>query len=163
MSTLEDYFKYHPPTTDQRIKDHALVNESALAFAKALETLNLDPVLFSKILDSIQMARMFANQAVTMKDLERDNKPKKYIIYSNREENFLEAVLLTGKRSEELPSWLYGEKLPTAACFACLDLWGDIKFLSLTRGYEIFDCAEKELEENGLMYQVEKSQKVTTD
>ena len=152
MPILEDYFKYHPPTTDQRIKDHALVNESALVFAKTLETLDLDPILFSKILDSIQTARMFANQAVTMKDIQT----KKYIVYSNREEDFLQAVLLTGKRPEELPSWLYEEKLPTDACFACLDLWGDIKFLSLTKGYEIFDCAEKELEENGLMYQVEK-------
>ena len=66
---LEDYFKYHPPTTEERVQQHQLINESAMEFAKAIESLELDEKWSEKIYDHIQMARMFANQAVTLKDI----------------------------------------------------------------------------------------------
>lgn len=41
---LEEYFRYHPPTSEERIAKHDAVNQVALSFAKAV----LNPAGFSE-------------------------------------------------------------------------------------------------------------------
>jgi hypothetical protein len=67
---LEERFKYHPLTTTERIAKHKAVNESALQFAKIIRSVIKDDFQFECILDSIQTARMKANQIITLEELD---------------------------------------------------------------------------------------------
>lgn len=66
---IEEYFKYHPPTTEERKQKHNAVNEAALAFALVLQANVQDEDLLKMCMYSIQQARMIANQGITMDDL----------------------------------------------------------------------------------------------
>ncbi len=96
---VEEYFKYHPPITSERIAKHNAVNDAALELAKALELARTAYLEFrkavainttdtqwkqhaiaamfpiSELIESgeylfiIQQARMFANQGITVDEL----------------------------------------------------------------------------------------------
>ena len=66
---IEDYFKYHPPTTPERIAAHNTVNEAALTFAKTVEENVEDDDCRKMSFFAIQQARMFANQGITVAEL----------------------------------------------------------------------------------------------
>lgn len=65
---LEEQFRYHPPTTEERKQKHDTVNNAALECAKALCGCVRDEHYQQKIIDAIQQARMLANQAVTFEE-----------------------------------------------------------------------------------------------
>lgn len=67
--SIEDYFKYHPPTTEERKAKHNAINEAALAFAKIVEAEVLDEETKKMSFFAIQQARMFANQGATIDEL----------------------------------------------------------------------------------------------
>ena len=66
---IEEYFKYHPPTTPERIAAHNAVNEAALTFAKTVEENVEDEDYCKMAFFAIQEARMFANQGITVDEL----------------------------------------------------------------------------------------------
>jgi hypothetical protein len=66
---IEEYFKYHPPTTDERIAAHEVVNSHALVFAKTINAWVCDPECKKMALFAVQQARMFANQGITVDEL----------------------------------------------------------------------------------------------
>lgn len=66
---IKDYFKYHPPTTEERKAKHNEINEAALSFAQSLDSLVEDEDCKKMALFAIQQARMFANQGITVDDL----------------------------------------------------------------------------------------------
>lgn len=69
---IDEYFKYHPPTTGQRKLNHDLVNHTALEFARLVDTIILDEDCKKMALFSIQQARMFANQGITVDEIKRN-------------------------------------------------------------------------------------------
>lgn len=66
---LEDYFKYHEPTTLSRKLDHKAINEAALDFARVIDESVQDVETKKMAIFAVQQARMFANQGVTIDDL----------------------------------------------------------------------------------------------
>lgn len=66
---IEEYFKYHPPTTPERIHSHNAINEAALHFAQTVDKLVLDEDCRKMAFFAIQQARMFANQGITVDEL----------------------------------------------------------------------------------------------
>lgn len=66
---IEEYFKYHPPTTEERKAKHNKVNEGALSFAKIIDAMVSDEDCKKMALFAIQQARMFANQGITVDEL----------------------------------------------------------------------------------------------
>lgn len=70
--SIEDYFKYHPPTTQDRIDKHNAINSSALDFAKIINANIKDEDCKKMALFAVQQARMFANQGVTVDDLKNN-------------------------------------------------------------------------------------------
>ena len=70
MIPIAEQFKYHPPTTETRKLKHDTVNQAALDFAlKIGEIIPDDDPLYQTILNSIQQARMFANQSITYREI----------------------------------------------------------------------------------------------
>lgn len=69
MITLQEQFKYHPPTTKERLEAHAAVNEAALAFAETVCTHVHKEQNQQAIISQIQVARMLANQYITLEEL----------------------------------------------------------------------------------------------
>ena len=69
---LEKYFKYHPPTTEERKTKHNKTNKAALRFAKEIENCVQDEELKKMAYYGVQQARMFANQGRTMDSLPDD-------------------------------------------------------------------------------------------
>lgn len=69
---LEEYFQYHPPKTEERKQRHDAVNQAALAFAKVVEQNVEDEELYKMTMYAIQQARMFANQAITIDELRKE-------------------------------------------------------------------------------------------
>ena len=66
---IEEYFKYHPPITEERKQAHNAVNEAALTFAKVVEANVLEAKCKDQTFFAIQQARMFANQGITIDEL----------------------------------------------------------------------------------------------
>ena len=66
---IEEYFKYHPPITEERKQAHNAVNEAALAFAKVIEANVVEAKCKDQTFFAIQQARMFANQGITIDEL----------------------------------------------------------------------------------------------
>jgi hypothetical protein len=66
---IEEYFKYHPPTTQERQDAHKAINEAALSFAKVVDANVQDEITKQYSIFAIQQARMFANQGVTVDEL----------------------------------------------------------------------------------------------
>ena len=72
--SLEDWFKYHPPTTQDRIDAHREVNRAAKVMAESVLAHVQDEKCREMAFFAIQQARMFANQGITMDYLK--NAPK---------------------------------------------------------------------------------------
>lgn len=70
---IGEYFKYHPPTTEERKAKHNAVNEAALKFAEVVEESCLDFDCQKMAIFAIQQARMFANQGITVDELNLKN------------------------------------------------------------------------------------------
>lgn len=68
---IEEYFRYHPPLTQERKDKHELINKLALEFAKAVDTNITDAQCKSFCFFAIQQARMFANQGITVDELKQ--------------------------------------------------------------------------------------------
>ena len=66
---IEEYFKYHPPFTEERKQIHNQINEAALNFAKIVEQTVKDSDCKKMAFFAIQQARMFANQGATVDEL----------------------------------------------------------------------------------------------
>lgn len=66
---IEEYFRYHPPVTQERIAKHETINQISLEFAKVVNSLVADEKcrMFAEF--AIQQARMFANQGVTVDEI----------------------------------------------------------------------------------------------
>lgn len=69
MVVLEDYFKYHPILTTERIEAHDAINKAAYEFAKTIDKWVKDEQCKTHAIFSIQQARMFANQGATVDEL----------------------------------------------------------------------------------------------
>ena len=79
--SIEDYFKYHPPTTEIRKKAHEKINAGALSLAKTLiETcIKIDDLKFSDLTQKLEKHSLllFGEKALidymlTIKDLVKD-------------------------------------------------------------------------------------------
>ena len=68
---LDEWFKYHPPTTDARVQLHASVNDAAKAFAECVLQSVQDERCREQAFFSIQQAKMFANQGITADELRK--------------------------------------------------------------------------------------------
>lgn len=68
---LEEYFRYHPPMTEERKARHDAINQAAIAFAKAVQENVQDEDLYKMTIYAIQMARMLANQGITIDELKQ--------------------------------------------------------------------------------------------
>ncbi len=66
---IEEYFKYHPPTTDKRKAAHEAINTAALDFAKTIAANVTDPDCLKMAMFAVQQARMFANQGITIDEI----------------------------------------------------------------------------------------------
>jgi len=69
---IEEYFRYHPPTTDERKRKHNLINDLALQFAKAIDEEIVDSTTKQYAIFAVQQARMFANQGITVDDISKN-------------------------------------------------------------------------------------------
>lgn len=67
---IEEYFKYHPPLTQTRKNAHNEVNDAALELAKIIDRVVLDEKCKEMALFAVQQARMFANQGITVDELQ---------------------------------------------------------------------------------------------
>lgn len=66
---IEEYFRYHPPTTEERKRKHERINSIALEFAKIVDCEINDEKTKLFAIFAIQQARMFANQGITVDEL----------------------------------------------------------------------------------------------
>jgi hypothetical protein len=66
---IEEYFRYHPPKTEERKQKHNAVNDAALQFAKIVDASVVDEDCKKMAMFAIQQARMFANQGITVDSL----------------------------------------------------------------------------------------------
>lgn len=66
---LEEYFRYHPPKTEERKEKHNAVNEAALQLAKIIDSVVVDEDCKKMAIFAVQQARMFANQGITVDSL----------------------------------------------------------------------------------------------
>lgn len=89
MIPIEDQFKYHPPVSVTRQVKHDIVNQAALAFAlKIGDAIPCYDPLYQTILNSIQQARMFANQSITYQELQKEQDKKEQEERAQRGEGF---------------------------------------------------------------------------
>jgi len=68
--SLEDQFKYHPPTTEERKIKHQRINEASLKYARELINIIGDDEGNQTVVNLIQQVRMLCNQIVTYQDLQ---------------------------------------------------------------------------------------------
>ena len=66
---IAEYFRYHPPLTQERQAKHDKINEAALSFALMIDQLITDPDCKKMALFAVQQARMFSNQGITVDEL----------------------------------------------------------------------------------------------
>ena len=73
---LEEYFRYHPPTTEERKARHDAINQAALSFAKIIEANVEDEELYKKAIFAVWEAKALANQGVTLDELRKEQEKK---------------------------------------------------------------------------------------
>lgn len=66
---IEEYFKYHPPVTEERKVKHEEINNAAMSFAQIVDANIEDEDCRKMAFFAIQQARMFANQGITVDEL----------------------------------------------------------------------------------------------
>lgn len=69
---LEEYFKYHPPLTQERKEAHDAINKAALAFAQVIQSNVKDEDCRKMAIFAVQQARMFSNQGITVDELSKE-------------------------------------------------------------------------------------------
>lgn len=74
-NNLSSWFQYHPPQTQERREAHERVNKAAMAFAEVILDEVEDENLKLFAFYAIQQARMFANQAITIKEVNSYDSP----------------------------------------------------------------------------------------
>lgn len=67
--SIDDYFKYHPSTTEERIQKHKLINKIILEAAHIIDESVGDEKCKEYAFFALQQARMFANQGVVVDEL----------------------------------------------------------------------------------------------
>lgn len=68
---LEEYFRYHPPTTQERQQKHEAINTAALQFAQVIDANVENEQCKQFAMFAIQQARMFGNQGATIDELSK--------------------------------------------------------------------------------------------
>lgn len=71
---IEEYFRYHPPQTQERIRKHDRINQLSMEFAKIIDCEVEDEDCKKMALFALQQCRMFANQGITVDELKTINK-----------------------------------------------------------------------------------------
>jgi hypothetical protein len=66
LEDLKDEFRYHPPSSQERIDAHNKVNQAAFDFAATVFTTVTKDSKRNEIIQQIQIARMMANQAINV-------------------------------------------------------------------------------------------------
>lgn len=66
---IEEYFTYHPPTTQKRIDKHNKTNDIYFKIAKYLNKIIENEDCLKMSLMMLQQSRMFANQGITIDEL----------------------------------------------------------------------------------------------
>lgn len=72
MKYLEEYFKYHPPKTKERIDKHDLINKKCLELFQIINKTIEDEEIVKLCFYSLQQLRMFANQGITVDELRKE-------------------------------------------------------------------------------------------
>ncbi|MEL6326110.1 MAG: hypothetical protein AAFQ61_04290 [Cyanobacteria bacterium J06626_23] len=67
--SLSEWFKYHPPASDERKEAHARINGAAINFAETVLAEVKDDKCREMAFFAIQQARMFANQGATVDEI----------------------------------------------------------------------------------------------
>lgn len=109
---LEDYFKYHPPTTEERKRKHDLINSAALAFAQVLDYEVEDEECKKMAFYAIQQARMFANQGIVIDELKIAEQVSEKVLKSKELDLFNEK-LFAATTEEERKQVIRDEMLRT--------------------------------------------------
>lgn len=68
---LEEYFRYHPSRTEERVIAHDRVNNAAMAMARLIEEVVEDEDCRKMAVFALQQCRMFANQGITIDELRK--------------------------------------------------------------------------------------------
>lgn len=71
---LREYFRYHPPQTEERKQAHNAVNDAAFEFAKVVLATVKNERMRQSAFDQIQIARMLANQGITLEEIEKNDR-----------------------------------------------------------------------------------------
>jgi hypothetical protein len=66
---IEEYFKYHPPLTPERVNKHDRINHACLNLAKLIDANVVDEECKKMALFALQQCRMFSNQGITLDEL----------------------------------------------------------------------------------------------
>lgn len=66
---IEEYFRYHPPKTENRKRKHEQINSLSIEFAKAIDAAIEDEDCKHMALFALQQCRMFANQGITVDEV----------------------------------------------------------------------------------------------
>lgn len=72
LTEVEDMFKYHPPTTEERIDKHNKLNAACLELAKVIYCVLSNEELRAKALETLQFTRMLVNQYITYEEISKD-------------------------------------------------------------------------------------------
>jgi hypothetical protein len=66
---IEEYFRYHPPISKERIRKHDRINQISLEFAKIIDVEVQDEDCKKFALFALQQSRMFCNQGIVVDEL----------------------------------------------------------------------------------------------
>ncbi len=66
---IEEYFKYHPPTTEIRQVSHSNINETALQLAVLIGNTVKDPDCKKQALAALLQCKMWSNLGATVDEL----------------------------------------------------------------------------------------------
>lgn len=73
---IEEYFRYHPPTTAERKRKHDRINQLSMEFAKTIDVEIADEDCKKMAIFALQQCRMFCNQAITVDELKQMQQSK---------------------------------------------------------------------------------------
>lgn len=76
MIAIKEYFTYHPPQTEERKAKHESINEKCLELALLIDETIKDEDCKKNALFSLQQSRMFANQGITIDELQEIGESK---------------------------------------------------------------------------------------
>lgn len=86
---IEEYFRYHPPTTEERKAKHEAINASALELAKALEKAAERYLAYQQaVLHTVKDAECFQSSILALETLEGLLKNRTYIRYIQQSRMF---------------------------------------------------------------------------